>query len=86
MSDQFNSKELLIDGVNKLQLHKIPTPEVDARILLSYAINCKDTIIFTIIYRYQKRKKKFYEFLDKRIQGNQSQKLLVLEIFGKIIF
>ena len=44
MSDFFSSKELLIDGINKLQYNKIPTPEVDARILLSYAINYQNTI------------------------------------------
>ena len=44
MSDQFSSKELLIDGINKLQLSKIPTPELDARIMLSHAINYQDTI------------------------------------------
>jgi len=39
MVDFFNSKELLIDGINKLKASKIPNPEIDARILLSYAIN-----------------------------------------------
>ena len=84
MSDQFNSKELLIDGVNKLQLHKIPTPEVDARILLSYAINCKDTIyIHNNISISKKEKKKFYEFLDKRIQGKPVSRIIGSRNFWK---
>ena len=44
MVDFFNSKELLIDGISKLKSSKIPNPEIDARILLSYAINYKKTI------------------------------------------
>ena len=44
MVDFFNSKELLIDGISKLQFNEIPNPQVDARILLNYAINYKNTI------------------------------------------
>ena len=44
MVNFFNSKELLIDGISKLQSSKIPSPEIDARILLSYAINYQNTI------------------------------------------
>ena len=34
----------MIDGITKLRLSKIPTPELDARILLSYVINYQNTI------------------------------------------
>ena len=44
MDDFFNSKELLIDGISRLKSSKIPTPEIDARILLSYATNYQNTI------------------------------------------
>ena len=44
MVDFFNSKELLIDGISKLKSSKIPNPEIDARILLSYASNYQNTI------------------------------------------
>ena len=44
MSSFFNSKDLLIDGIGKLKFCKILTPELDARILLSYAINYQKTI------------------------------------------
>ena len=36
MSNFFNSKELLIDGISKLQFSKIPNPHVDVRILLNF--------------------------------------------------
>ena len=38
MGNFFNSKELLIDGISKLKLYKIPSPELDAKILLNYAL------------------------------------------------
>ena len=44
MVDFFNSKELLIDGISKLKSSKVPNPEIDARILLSYASNYQNTI------------------------------------------
>ena len=44
MGDFFNSKDLLLDGISKLKSSKIPNPEIDARILLSYAINYQNTI------------------------------------------
>ena len=44
MNNLFNSKELLTNGINKLKSKKILTPEVDARILLSYVINYQNTI------------------------------------------
>ena len=44
MVDFFNSKELLIDGIGKLKSRKVPNPEIDARILLSYASNYQNTI------------------------------------------
>ena len=44
MGDFFISKELLKDGISILQSNKIPSPELDARILLSYAINFQNTI------------------------------------------
>ena len=84
MSDQFNSNELLIDGINKLQLSKIPTPEVDARILLSHAINYKDTIyIHNNISISKKEKNKFYEFIDKRIKGKPVSRIIGSRNFWK---
>ena len=44
MDNLFNSKELLIDGINKLKSKKISTPDIDARILLSFAINYQNTV------------------------------------------
>ena len=55
MVDFFNSKELLIDGIGKLKSSKIPSPEIDARILLSYASNYHNTFTCIIIFQYQKR-------------------------------
>ncbi len=84
MSDQFSSKELLIDGINKLQLSKIPTPEVDARILLSHVINYQGIIyIHNNILISKKEKKKFYDFLDKRIQGKPVSRIIGSRNFWK---
>ena len=61
MSNFFSSKELLIDGIKKLRLSKNPTPEMDARILLSYAINYQNTIYIHNDIRISKdEKNKFY--------------------------
>ncbi len=84
MSDQFNSKELLIDGINKLQLSKIPTPELDARIMLSNAINYQGIIyIHNNILISKKEKNKFYDFLDKRIQGKPVSRIIGSRNFWK---
>ena len=70
MGNFFNSKDLLLDGISKLKSSKIPNPEIDARILLSYAINYQNTIyMHNDISISKKNKNKFYCFLDKRIQG-----------------
>ena len=70
MNNLFNSKQLLIDGINKLKSKKILTPEVDARILLSYVINYQNTIYMHNNISISKfEKKKFYDCLEKRIQG-----------------
>ena len=84
MSDQFSSKELLIEGINKLQLSKIPTPEVDARIMLSHVINYQGIIyIHNNILISKKEKNKFYDFLDKRIQGKPVSRIIGSRNFWK---
>ena len=61
MVDFFNSKELLIDGISKLKSSKISNPEIDARILLSYAVNHQNTIyMHNNISVSKKDKNKFY--------------------------
>ncbi len=84
MVDFFNSKELLIDGINKLKSSKIPNPETDARILLSHAINYQNTIyMHNNIAISKKDKNKFYCFLDKRIQGKPVSRILGSRNFWK---
>ena len=84
MVDFFNSKELLIDGISKLKSSKIPNPEIDARILLSYAINYQNTIyMHNDISISKKDKNKFYCFLDKRIQGKPVSRILGSRNFWK---
>ena len=84
MVDLFNSKELLIDGTNKLKSKKILTPEVDARILLSYAINYQNTIyIHNDISISKFEKKKFYDCLNKRIQGEPVSRIVGTRHFWK---
>ena len=84
MADLFNSKELLIDGINKLKSKKILTPEIDARILLSYAINYQHTIyIHNDISISKFEKKKFYDCLNKRIQGEPVSRIVGTRHFWK---
>ncbi len=84
MVDFFNSKELLIDGISKLKSNKIPNAEIDARILLSYAINHQNTIYMHNSISISKRdKNKFYRFLDKRIQGKPVSRILGSRNFWK---
>ncbi len=84
MVDYFNSKELLIDGISKLQFSKIPTPELDARILLSYAINHQDIIyMHNDISISKNEKNKFYDYLNKRIQGKPVSRILGSRNFWK---
>jgi len=87
MVDFFNSKELLIDGISKLKSSKIPNPETDARILLSYASNYQNTIyMHNDISISKKDKNKFYCFLDKRIQGKPVSRILGSRNFWKSNF
>ena len=84
MVDFFNSKELLINGISKLKSCKIPNPEIDARILLSYASNYQNTIyMHNDISISKKDKNKFYYFLDKRIQGKPVSRILGSRNFWK---
>ena len=84
MTDFFSSKELLIDGIIKLRLNKIPTPEVDARILLSYVINYKHTIYaHNDIVISKDEKNKFYDFLRKRIKGKPVSRIIGSRNFWK---
>lgn len=84
MDDFFNSKDLLLDGISKLKSSKIPNPEIDARILLSYAINCQNTIyMHNDISISKKDKNKFYCFLDKRIQGKPVSRIIGSRNFWK---
>ena len=84
MSDFFSSKELLIDGITKLRLSKIPTPELDARILLSYVINYQNTIyIHNDIKISREEKNKFYNCLRKRIIGKPISRIIGSRNFWK---
>ena len=84
MSNFFNSKELLIDGICKLQFSKIPTPELDARILLTNAINYQNTIyMHNNISISKKEKDKFFDFLDKRIKGKPISRIIGARNFWK---
>jgi len=84
MGNFFNSKDVLLDGISKLKSSKIPNPEIDARILLSYAINYKNTIyMHNDISISKKDKNKFYCFLDKRIQGKPVSRILGSRNFWK---
>ena len=84
MGNVFNSKELLIDGISKLQFSKIPTPELDARILLSYAINHQDIIyMHNDISISKNEKNKFYDYLNKRIQGKPVSRIVGSRNFWK---
>ncbi len=84
MGNFFNSKELLIDGISKLQFSKIPVPELDARILLSYAINYQDIIyMHNDISISKNEKNKFYDYLNKRIQGKPVSRIVGSRNFWK---
>ena len=84
MSEFFNSKELLIDGITKLRLSKIPTPEIDARILLSYVINYQNTIyMHNNITISKEEKNKFYDCLSKRIKGKPISRIIGSRNFWK---
>lgn len=84
MVDLFNSKELLIDGIHKLKFSEIPSPELDARILLSYAINSQNTIYLHNDVLISKNEKiNFYNFLDKRIEGKPISRIVGSRNFWK---
>ena len=84
MGNFFNSKELLIDGISKLQFSKIPTPELDARILLSHAINYQDIIyMHNDISISNNEKNKYYDYLNKRIQGKPVSRIVGSRHFWK---
>ena len=84
MSNFFNSKKLLIDGITKLKLSNIPYPELDARILLSYAINYQNTIyIHNDITISKEEKNKFYDCLSKRIKGKPISRIIGSRNFWK---
>ena len=84
MDNYFNSKELLIEGIKKLQHRKILNSELDARILLSYAVNSQNTIyIHNDILISKKEKNKFYDYLDERIQGKPVSRIVGLRNFWK---
>ena len=84
MGNVFNSKELLIDGISKLQFSKIPTPELDARILLSNAINYQGIIyMHNNISISNNEKNKYYDYLNKRIQGKPVSRIVGSRNFWK---
>ncbi len=84
MGDFLNSKELLLNGIRKLKLNKITTPEIDARILLSRAINSKSNIyMHNDILISKKDKKIFYSYLDKRIKGKPVSRIVGSRNFWK---
>ena len=84
MGNYSNSKELLIDGISKLQISKTPLPELDARILLSYAINYQDIIyMHNDISISKNEKNKFYDYINKRIQGKPVSRIIGSRNFWK---
>lgn len=84
MDSFFNSKKLLIDGISKLKFCKIPTPEVDARILLSYAINYQKTIYMHNEISISKNdKNKYYDYLYKRSQRKPVSRIVGSRNFWK---
>ena len=84
MGEFFDSKQLLIDGSSKLKLCKIPTPEVDARILLAYAINYQNSVyMHNDILISKKEKNKYYNCLDDRIQGKPVSRIVGSRNFWK---
>ena len=84
MTDFCSSKKLLTDGIAKLRLSKIPTPELDARILLSYVINYQNTIyIHNDIKISKKEKNKFYDCIRKRIKGKPVSRIIGSRNFWK---
>ena len=84
MGNFFNSKKLLIEGISRLKSCKIPNSEIDARILLSHAINYQDTIyMHNNISISKKEKTKFYCFIDERIQGKPVSRILGSRNFWK---
>ena len=84
MGNFFNSKDLLIDAISELQSNKIPTPELDARILLSHSINYQKAIyMHNEILISKKEKKKFYDCLKKRIYGKPVSRIVGSRNFWK---
>ena len=84
MDNCFNSKDLLVDGISKLKFGKIPTLELDARVLLSYSINYQNTIYFHDNISISKKEKKiFYNYLDQRIQGKPVSRIVGSRNFWK---
>ena len=84
MGNFFNSKELLIDGISKLKFSKIPTPELDARVLLSYSTNYQNTIyMHNDISISKKEKNTFYDYLDERIEGKPVSRIIGSRNFWK---
>ena len=76
MVDFFNSKELLIDGISKLKSSKIPSPEIDSRILLSHSINYQNTIYMhnnISISKKDKNKAKAMKILLARLYDQERQ-------------
>ena len=84
MDNFFNSKDLLVDGISKLKFSKMPTPEVDARVLLSYSINYPNTIhMHDNISISKKEKNIFYDYLDERIRGKPVSRIVGSRNFWK---
>ncbi len=84
MDDFFNSKEILLHGIRKLKLSKIPTPELDATILLSKAINYQNNIyLHNDILISKKEKNIFHDYLNKRIQGKPVSRIIGSRNFWK---
>ena len=84
MGNFFNSKDLLIDAISELQSNKIPTPELDARILLSHSINYLNTIyVHNDVLVSKEEKNKFCAYLNKRIQGKPVSRIVGSRNFWK---
>ena len=84
MDNFFNSKDLMVDAISKLKFSKIPTPEVDARVLLSYSINHPNTIYMHDNISISKKEKNiFYDCLDERIKGKPVSRIVGSRNFWK---
>ena len=84
MADFFDSKTLLTSGINKLKFHKILTPEIDARILLTHATNSNEIIYMHNDFCVSKKHKQYFcKYLEERIRGKPVSRIIGARNFWK---